>query len=160
MTRNVRQQQVEQATRFLGQCDMGKLVSIASAAVGRLIEVDEVRLNDGVDGDGEYLYWVSCGDDISGDDSHHQCEPSHLSPALRKAIYDPYSYLVRLRSGQVFQFSEVEYSPACPEWITLKGGGSHIDTPLDGRPGIAVEVCGRGVDIRVSDVECVIDCES
>lgn len=56
--RDVRRNKVQQALVFLGECSPEKILAIASSAVERLIETDDVRFDDGEDSGTPHLYWT------------------------------------------------------------------------------------------------------
>src|SRR5262245_10308227 len=71
-----------------------------------------------------------------------------IGPALAKACFDPYRYLVVLRDGQRIVFSEAEYSIGS-QWITLLP----CDEKFEELPAcLGPYSCPRGIDVKIADI--------
>jgi hypothetical protein len=74
-------------------------------------------------------------------------EARQVPPALAKAMHDPFSYALRLRTGEEFEFESAELET--PGWVHLREvRGIH---PFPHGP---VE---RGIDVRISEIVWVLD---
>lgn len=89
---------------------------------------------------------LRCGRLILHDDIVcDQCEPT-LPPALLKACYDPFDYVLGLYSGKVVRF---ESASIHGDWVT-------IESPPEGFPGWFYP-CPRGINLRLKDIEWCAD---
>ena len=67
-------------------------------------------------------------------------------PSLIKACHDPFSYILCLRNGTTFEFSEAEVKG---NWVTISS--AFPDTALDGKTPDDLPF-PRGVDIKLSEI--------
>jgi hypothetical protein len=79
-----------------------------------------------------------------------------LPPALVKAIFDPFDYVLGLRDGRIIHFQEAKLCGS-NKWVNLFGNGHGFKN--EG----AIEVTGidhefpRGINVRISDIMWVAD---
>ena len=79
--------------------------------------------------------------------------PKSYPPGLKKACLDYYDYLIKIKGvEQMIYFNEAEYIN--DEWVLIKGIMSHKDGCNFSNINIQPS---RGVEIRVSEIQFVID---
>jgi hypothetical protein len=88
----------------------------------------------------------ACGEQMPGEAESvcRSCQRK-LPPSLYKALGDPFQYALRLRTGEVWCFSEAEIHG---DYVTL----SLDDFQEDGPPRRRVFPFARGVDVRIGDI--------
>lgn len=87
------------------------------------------------------------------DDADEDPRYSELPSALLKSTSDSYRYYVVLRNGMSFIY---ESADICGEWVHFDG--IEVESMRPKLPGDFE--WGRGVDVRISEITLVADCDS
>lgn len=69
--------------------------------------------------------------------------------ALIKALYDPFDYVLKLRTGEIIRFHTAEIHG---EWVILFSEGGSATNERNNFSRYLPFSCPRGVEVRISDI--------
>lgn len=85
-------------------------------------------------------------------------KPVSLPAQFFKAAQDHWHYIAKMRSGQSYYFQELDYDDDL-QWAHL-GHVNGVKPSPDPAPEGQSFFWGRGVAVRISDIESIADCDS